>query len=165
MQINQTSWHGQLFVSSYTAFNQKPPKQIDLWSYSATVAAAAVFLICSFFACLLLNISTIPFGVFAEPAWRDSARFRLLAFPGGIPIISIAMPAWFAIAAWHNAKAHGIGHTLAPFVITMVLAFALVGCAVLFNKTRGNLRRRFLPQDAPGIPSTRSEQPVNSGLE
>lgn len=147
--IDGNSWHGQLFVWSYSAFYQKPPREFDLWLYCATVLGAIVFLACAFLICIVLNIGTILFGVFVEPIWRVDARFRRLAFPGGIPIISVALPILLAFAAWHNWLTHGIAQTLAPFVITAVLGFALLGCFVLFNRMRRKLQRLSLRDDGP----------------
>ena len=100
-----------------------------------TVCGALAFLLCAFVILIVLNAGTLPLGVFAEPVWRKDARFRRLAFPGGIPIIAVAAPLWLALAAWRNCATYGLAETLAPFVITSLLGFALLGCCVLFNDT------------------------------
>ena len=148
--IDGNSWHGRLFVWSYSTFDQKPPKQFDWWHYGATVLGAVLFLICAFAICIVLNIGTLPFGVFVEPIWRTDARFRRLTFPGGIPIISVALPIWLAIAAWHNWMTRGIVHTLGPFVVIGMLGFGLLGCFVLFNRMRRKSPSLSLRDGGPG---------------
>lgn len=138
-EINAKSWHGRLFDWSYFAFGQKPPGQFDLWLYCVTVLGAIVFLASAFLICVVLNIGTIPFGVFVEPIWRPDARFRRLAFPGGIPVISIALPFWLAIATWQTWVTRGVALALGPFVVTAVLGFALLACFVVFNRWRRKL--------------------------
>jgi hypothetical protein len=134
--IDTNSWHGRLFVWSYSAFGQKPPREFDLWAYGVTVLGAVGFLASGVLICIVLNIGTIPFGVFVEPIWRDDARFRRLTFPGGIPIISVALPFWLALATWHTWQTRGIAEAVGPFVFTTVLGFALLAVFVLSNRLR-----------------------------
>src|ERR1700684_2598217 len=134
--IDTSSWHGRLIVCFYAGFDQKPPRQCDPWRYVATLLGAALYLGCSLLFCIPLNIGTIPFGVFVEPVWLPRARFRRLTFPGGIPIISVALPFWLAIATWHTWRTRGLAEAIGPFVFTAVLAFALLACFVLFNRLR-----------------------------
>jgi hypothetical protein len=147
--VNVKSWHGQLFEWSYSAFDQQPPQQFDLWLYVVTVAGAVVFLACAVLICIVLNIGTIPFGVFVEPIWRADARFRRLTFPGGIPIISVALPFWLAIATWHTWVTRGIALALGPFVVTAGLGFALLACFVFFNRARRRLPTLSSRNDGP----------------
>jgi hypothetical protein len=139
--IERNSWHGRLFAWSYSAFDQQVPKQFDIWLYGTTVLGALVFLACGAVICIILNIGTIPFGVFVEPIWRPDARFRRLAFPGGIPIISVALPILLAYAGWCTWVARGPIYAIAPFVLTAAMGFSLLGCFVVFNR----LRRRLAP--------------------
>ena len=138
-----------MFIWSYTTFGQTPPREFDWWLYCTTVLGAAVFLLCAAAICIVLNIGTIPFGVFVEPIWRAEARFRRLTFPGGIPIIAVALPFWLAIAAWHSLVTRGLLATLSPFVFTPVLSFALLGCCVLFNGIRRKSPKLTIADDRP----------------
>jgi len=142
--ISGDTWHARLFVWSYSAFGESAPKEFDLWRYLTTVSGAVVFLFCASVIFIVLNIGTLPLGVLAEPIWRKDARFRRLTFPGGIPIIAVAAPLWLALAAWRNWATYGIAETLAPFVITVLLGFALLGCCVLFNGVRRRLPKLTL---------------------
>jgi hypothetical protein len=142
--IGGGTWHARLFVWSYSAFGEPAPKEFDLWRYLTTVSGAVVFLFCAGVIFIVLNIGTLPLGVFTEPIWRKDARFRRLAFPGGIPIIAVAAPLWLALAARRNWATYGIAETLAPFVITVLLGFALLGCCVLFNGVRRRLPKLTL---------------------
>jgi hypothetical protein len=146
--IDATCWHGRLFVWSYSAFGQQPPEKFDAWLYCATVLGAAVFLGCGVVICVVLNIGTIPFGVFVEPIWRTNARFRRLTFPGGIPIISVALPFWLAIATWHAWVTRGTVDALGPFVFTAALGFALLAIVVSLNKMRRKLSKLRLRDDS-----------------
>ena len=137
--ISGDTWHCRLFVWSYSARGEAVPKEFDLWRYVATVSGALAFILCGCIILVVLNAGTLPFGVFAEPVWRKEARFRRLSFPGGIPIIAVAAPLWLAVAAWRNWAMYGIAETLAPFLITALLGFALLGCCVLFNRVRRRL--------------------------
>lgn len=152
-QIETDSWQGRLLARACSAIGQPPPRQADPWRRAAILLAAAVFLACAFVICVVLNIGTMPLGVFVEPIWQADARFRRLTFPGGIPIIAVALPIVLAFAAWRNWAAHGIALTLGPFVFTAVLAFALLGVVVLFNRMRRRLPRPLLgdgePETAP----------------
>jgi hypothetical protein len=131
--ISGDTWHGRLFAWSYSAFGESVPKEFDLWRYLATVSGAVAFLFGAGVILIVLNAGTLPLGVFAEPIWQKDGRFRRLSFPGGIPIIAVAAPLWLALAAWRNWATYGIAETLAPFLITALLGFALLGCCVLFN--------------------------------
>lgn len=149
-QIEADSWQGRLLACSYSAFGQRPPRQADPWRRVVIVLAAAVFLACAFVICVVLNIGTMPLGVFVEPIWQADARFRRLTFPGGIPIIAVALPILLVFAAWRNWVAHGIALTLGPFVFTAVLALALLGVVVLFNRMRRRLPPPLLGDGRPG---------------
>jgi hypothetical protein len=142
--ITGDTWHARLFVWSYSAFGEAAPKEFDLWRYLATVSGAVIFLFCAGVILVVLNAGTLPLSVFAEPIWRKDARFRRLTFPGGIPIIAVAAPLWLALAAWRNWATYGMAETLAPFVITVLLGFALLGCCVLFNGVRRRLPKLTL---------------------
>jgi hypothetical protein len=137
--ISGTTWHGRLFVWFYSASGEAVPEGFDLWRYVSTVSGTLAFILCGCVILVILNAGTLPFGVFAEPIWQKDARFRRLSFPGGIPIIAVAAPLWLALAAWRNWAMYGIAETLAPFVITALLGFALLGCCVLFNGVRRRL--------------------------
>jgi hypothetical protein len=137
--ISGDTWHGRLFVWSYSADGEPVPKEFDLWRYLTTVAGALAFLACASVILVVLNAGTLPLGVFAEPIWEKDPRFRHLRFPGGIPIIAVAAPLWLALAAWRNWATYGLVETLAPFVITVLMGFALLGCFVLFNSVRRRL--------------------------
>jgi hypothetical protein len=139
--ISGDTWHGRLFVWSYSALGEPVPKEFDFWRYLATVSGAAAFLFCGGVILIVLNIGTLPLGVYAEPIWQKDARFRRLRFPGGIPIIAVAAPLWLALAAWHNWATYGVAETLAPFIITGLLGFVLLGCCVVFNGIRRRLPR------------------------
>lgn len=147
--IDGKSWHGRLFIWSYTAFNRTPPQQFDLWLYVTTVLAVIVFLICGLAFSIVLNIGTLPFGVFVEPIWRADARFRRLTFPGGIPIISVALPFWLALATWHTFVTRGPAEAIGPFFFTPVLAFGLLGLVVVFNRMRRKSSKLTLRDDGP----------------
>lgn len=146
MKIDGNSWHGRLFIWSYSVYNQRPPPEFDGWQYGTTILAAVVFLLCAVLISVVLNIGTIPFGVIVEPIWRRDARFRRLTFPGGIPIIAVAVPIWLGLAAWREWTAYGIVATLAPFVITAIFGFALLGSFVLFNRARRKLPKLRLAE-------------------
>jgi hypothetical protein len=148
-KIDRNSWRGQLFVWSYSAFNQQPPQEVDLWQYCLSALGAVVFLVCAGIIFIVLNIGTIFLGVFVEPIWKPDARFRCLTFQGGIPIIAVAAPILLAIAAWRNWIAYGLADTLGPFVVTAALGFGLLGCVVLFNRMRRRLPRLFLRDGGP----------------
>jgi hypothetical protein len=137
--INGDTWHGRLFVWSYSARGEAAPKEFDLWRYLTTVAGALAFLACASVILVVLNAGTLPLGVFAEPIWEKDPRFRRLRFPGGIPIIAVAAPLGLALAAWRNWATYGLIETLAPFVVTALMGFALLGCCVLFNGVRRRL--------------------------
>jgi hypothetical protein len=137
--ISGDTWHGRLFVWSYSADGEPVPKEFDLWRYLTTVGGALAFLGCASVILVVLNAGTLPLGVFAEPIWEKDPRFRHLRFPGGIPIIAVAAPLWLALAAWRNWATYGLVETLAPFVITVLMGFALLGYCVLFNGVRRRL--------------------------
>jgi hypothetical protein len=147
--VDAKSWHGRLFEWSYAAFGQQPPAQFDLWLYVVTVAGAAGFLACAVVICIVLNIGTLPFGVFVEPMWQADARFRRLTFPNGIPIIAVALPFWLAIATWHTWVTRGIALALGPFLVTAALGFALLACFVFFNRARRRLPTLSSRHDGP----------------
>ena len=142
--ISGNTWHGRLFVWSYSAFGETAPKEFDFLRYLATVSGTLAFILCGCVILVVLNAGTLPFGVFAEPIWLKDARFRRLRFPGGIPIIAVAAPLWLALAAGHNWATYGIFETLAPFLITALLGFALLGCCVLFDGVRRRLPKLAL---------------------
>lgn len=146
--IDRNTWHGRLFVWSYSAFNQRPPQQFDLWLYAGTVLGAILFIACGLVICLVLNIGTLPFGVFVEPIWRDDARFRRLTFPGGIPIISVALPFWLALATWHTFMTRGLVEAIGPFIFTAGLGFALLAGVVILNRARRKLSKLTLDGDS-----------------
>jgi hypothetical protein len=147
--IDGNSWHGRLFIWSYSAFNQAPPRQFDFWLYCGTVLGAVIFLACGVIICIVLNIGTLPFGVLVEPIWRDDARFRRLTFPGGIPIISVALPFWLALAMWHTFVTRGFVEMVGPFVFTAALGFGLLAAVVILNRMRRRLSKLTLRNDGP----------------
>jgi hypothetical protein len=135
-EINPISWHGHLFVRFYSAFGGVPPHQIDLISYIAIILAAFVFFMSSSAVFIVLNLATIPLGIYVEPTWRANVRLHKLTVRGGIPIIAIATPIWLLIGAWQNWLTRGVALTLAPFLLTASLGFGLLACIVVCNKVR-----------------------------
>jgi hypothetical protein len=148
-KINRSRWHARLFVWSYSVFGCQPPHEVDPWEYGATIISFVAFLICAVAIFLVLNIGTIFFGVFVEPIWRPNARFRRLTFPGGIPVIAVAVPILLLVASWRNWLTFGLMPTLGPYVLTGGLGFGLFGCIVLFNRLRRRLPKLLLPADRP----------------
>ena len=140
-EIDGSTWHGRLFAWSYSSFGGRPPEEFDLWLYCLTVLAAGVFMICAFLICVVLNLFTLPVGVFAEPIWRANPRFRRFTLPGGTQIPYIAAPILGAIAAWRNWAESGMALTVGPIVVTGCLGFLLLGCSVLLNRMRSRSRR------------------------
>ena len=146
-RIDRSSWHGRLFIWSYNVFGQRPPPEVDLWQYGLSVLGAVAFLVCAAGILVALNIGTVFLGVLVEPIWRPNARFRRLTFPGGIPVIAVAVPVLLVIASWRNWLSHGLASTLGPFILTAGLGFGLLGCIVLFNEMRARSPKLRLSDD------------------
>ena len=134
-QANADSWHRQL-LRRFHVFSEDEPAQVDILSCSLRTLFIVLFFACTFIIYIVLNLATLPLGVYAEPAWKLNARFRKLRLPGGIPVIGVATPLWLAVGAWQNWLTRGLGLTLAPFLITAGIGFGLLGLVVGFNKLR-----------------------------
>jgi phosphatidylglycerophosphate synthase len=137
--IDANSWHGRLFTGLYSAFGKEAPRQFDLWFYGAAVFAAALLFVAGLIIFVVLNIGAIPLGVYFEPVWRANARFRRLRFPGGIPVIGIAVPIWALVGAWHNWIERGAALSVAPFAVMIVFGFGFLGLIVALNRLRTRL--------------------------
>lgn len=130
------TWHGALYRLSYTMFGRAPPERADGPAYAAAVAGALVFVTAAALICAVLNVFTLIFGVFAEPVWRNEARFRFLTLPGGIPVIALAVPVLAAYGIYRSWILDGPLFTFGPWVVTTALGVALLGAFIAFNRWR-----------------------------
>jgi hypothetical protein len=114
-------WHARFYLQAYSDFSVPAPPPADGFAYWIAV------------------VGTLPFGVWVEPPWRKRARFRLLQFPGRIPVIAVALPLLLAYAAYRTSQGYGVWHVILPFAA--VAAGATVSLALLggFNLLRGRV--------------------------
>jgi hypothetical protein len=105
-----------------------------------TIVLAGVVFVCGFVIWLVLNAGSLLFGVYVSPVWRPAVRFHVLFLPGRIPIIVIAMPVLLAFALWRSVQAYGLVITAAPLLITVALGVFLLGCLIVLNRFRRNLK-------------------------
>jgi hypothetical protein len=113
-QHNQT-WHARLHAQAYSDFGAPEPSP-DALGYWAAVTGQIAYRSCLSVFWLILNCGTIFLGVFVEPLWRPGSRFRFLRFPGGISVISVALPVLFAFCAYQTFLRYGAWHVFLPFI-------------------------------------------------
>jgi hypothetical protein len=136
MAERQIVWHRILYESAYRDFSVEPPIPHDHLSYLVTVICRIAYLASTFIFWIVLNFATLPFGVFVEPLWKVDARFRRLQFPGGIPVISVALPLLLAFAAYRTYLVRGIFDVVAPFLLFAVTSIGLLAGLAGFNVLR-----------------------------
>lgn len=135
-------WHARFYLQAYSDFSVPAPPPADGFAYWIAVSGQIIYRVCLAISWISLNVGTLPFGVWVEPPWRKRARFRLLQFPGRIPVIAVALPLLLAYAAYRTSQGYGVWHVILPFAA--VAAGATVSLALLggFNLLRGRVRRR-----------------------
>lgn len=139
---DEQSWHARLYRQAYSDFFVPAPPPADDFAYWAAVFGHAIYRLCLTAAWISLNIGTLPFGVWVEPPWRSYARFRLLQFPGRIPVIGVALPLLLAGAAYMTFRAYGVWHVILPFAAIAIGATTFLMLLGGFNLLRGAFQRR-----------------------
>ncbi|MCW5703767.1 MAG: hypothetical protein AB7I42_07350 [Bradyrhizobium sp.] len=141
---DEQSWRARLYRQAYSDFFVTPPPRADDVAYALAVIGHVIYRLCLAVAWITLNIGALPFGVWVEPPWRSYARFRLLQFPGRIPVISVALPLLLAWAAYRTFCAYGAWHVILPFaaiaVVATVSLLLLGGFNLLRRASRSRLR-------------------------
>jgi len=135
--FDDRSWHGRIYVLSYTMFNAIPQIAPDRGTYWCTVVGTTVYCLVAGAIFLTLNVATLPFGILTKPVWQPKARFLLLHFPGGIPIPPIAGAIWLAYVTYHIWTARGPLFAVGPWLFVAGLGFFFLGVAMLYNRLRG----------------------------
>ncbi len=137
--VSHLSWHRWLIVRSYNSFGKKNIPAFDRLGYLGVLTVSLVFITCAGVICLVLNAGSLLFGIVIEPIWTGRDRVRVLTLPGNIPIVLVTLPVLMVYGLWRTAVSFGVLVTLAPFVVTGLLAFASFATVILFNM----LRRRM----------------------
>jgi hypothetical protein len=137
--VSRPSWHRWLVVQAYNSFGQQTIPEFDRLGYVAAVIVSTVFVACAGVICLVLNAGSLLFGIVVEPIWTGRDRFRVLKLPGNIPLVLVVLPVLIAYGMWRTIVSYGVLVTLAPFVVTGLLAVIALATVVAFN----TLRRRM----------------------
>jgi len=136
------SWHGKLFMLSYTMFDSVPQEAPDGWAYWVVVIGTMIY--CGIAAVIFvsLNICTLPFGIFAEPIWRPRATFRILHLGNGIPMMPFSVAIVLAYATWRELALRGVLMAFGAWVFVAALALLLLGLSMAYNRLRRNSASR-----------------------
>lgn len=119
----------------------RPPEQIDSAGYWTIVLGTLVYLAVGALIFVTLNIGTLLFGVFAEPLWWPNARFRLLRFPNGLPVIPFAVAILLAFATYHTWVLRGPLIALGGWFVIAGGALSLILVFSALNVLRRRLAR------------------------
>jgi hypothetical protein len=136
------TWHRRIFLLSYRVLDGRPPAQIDAIGYWTTVLSTSVYVALGALILVTLNIGTLLFGVYAEPIWRPNARFRLLKFPNGLPVIPFAVAILLAYASYRAWILRGPFIALGGWFLVAGGALSLIAVMAALNA----LRRRLQPR-------------------
>lgn len=140
------NWHRRLYALSFTMFDLAPDGNQDRWIYWMTVLGIGAYCGMAVIIFASLNMCTLPFGVFAEPVWRPRARFRLLRFPNGIPIIPFSVAIALGYASYCTWLSRGILVAFGAWLLAGALGLFLIGLSIMYNKLRG-AAVRSMPMD------------------
>lgn len=141
--LGDHTWHCKIYALSYTMFGARAQNAPDRRMYWSTVVGTSAYCLLAGAIFFTLNIAILPFGVFAEPAWRPKSRFLPLRFPGRFPLPLVAAPAWFAYATYSTWTARGPIFALGPWLFTLGLGLLFFGGAMFYNHLRS---ARYTPQ-------------------
>ncbi len=139
--MSNLNWHEQLFNSSYRIFGVEPPMRAEPVSYWATVGFAGLYLVFAGIFYVLLNIGSLPLGVYCEPIWKPRARFVRLRFPFGMPAIAVMGTIYGIIVIIHAWQRFGLWHALGPLVVEAGLLIAAFGGLMVLNHMRRQASR------------------------
>jgi hypothetical protein len=134
--LDDRTWHSKIYALSYTMFGALPQSAPDRWTYWCTVAGTSGYCLLAGAIFVALNIATLPFGIYAEPAWRAKSRFSPLHFPGPFPIPFIAAPLWLAYGTYCAWVARGAIFALGPWLFVPGLGLLLLGGTMFYNRLR-----------------------------
>lgn len=113
--------------------------ETDALGYAFCMLVAASFAATGFAIWIVLNAGALLFGIYVEPVWRQNVRFRVLFLPGRIPVVAIALPVMLSFGLWRTWNADGLLVAIAPFAVTILLGFGLLGALVALNRLRRKL--------------------------
>lgn len=120
----------------------QPRAQTDALGYWTTVFGTLVYLAIGALIFVTLNIGTLLFGVFAEPIWWPNARFRLLKFPNGLPVIPFAVAILLAYTSYRAWILRGPLIALGGWFVVAGGGLSLIAVVAALNA----LRRRLQPR-------------------
>lgn len=130
------TWHQKLYALSYTMFGSIPRDDTDRWTYWMTVVGTIIYCAMAIAIFLSLNICTLSFGVVAEPIWRAKASFRLLRFPGGIPIMPFSVAILLGYASYRTWILRGALIAFGPWLFVGSLSLIFLGLSMAYNRLR-----------------------------
>ncbi|PHP65655.1 hypothetical protein CSC94_17550 [Zhengella mangrovi] len=133
-ETRQGSWHGRLYALIHRTFGARMEDDPDGFTYWTLVALAALFLAASAIIFVVTNICTLPFGVYARPAWENPNRFVLLFFPKRVPVIAVAVGIYFVLIAARQWSERGLFATVGPFVVMIAVLVASFGGFIALNR-------------------------------
>jgi len=117
----------------FRSFGAEPPRDIGGGHQALLWLTALAFVAASLAILAVLNFFSLFFGVSVSFLGRDGVKFRFLQLFRRIPLIGLTLPVLFAYAAWHNIRLGGFVATVAPALLTAVIAVALLGGVILLN--------------------------------
>jgi hypothetical protein len=133
MQAEMPCWHGKLYALSFAMFGARPWPAPDHWAYGFTIAMTLLYCAVAAAISVALNIATLPFGVYAEPAWRPRARFYIIRV-AGIPILPFSTALGLGYATFETWISRGPLIALGAWLFVPGLGVALLGAAMAVNR-------------------------------
>jgi hypothetical protein len=126
-------WHRKLYALAFTMFGARPRRAPNHWAYGSTVATTLLYCAVAAAISVALNIATLPFGIYAEPAWRPRARFYIIRI-AGIPILPFSIALGLAYVTCETWILRGPLIALGAWLFVPGLGVALLGAAMAVNR-------------------------------
>lgn len=126
----------------FKTFGAEEPAGLTGAPRAALWLIALTFVVASLAILVTINFFALFFGVTVSFLGRDGVKFRFLQLFGRVPLIGLTLPVLFAYALWHNVRLAGFAATVAPALLTTVLAVLLLAGIVLANTLFSGARRR-----------------------